>query len=69
MKGLKAKGKSIENIPEIPGQLLEVLLHDKEARVGSPERKPYLTAPDYNYGLYKGLKGLSEPVSSYQGQT
>lgn len=37
MKSLKAEGYTVEDLPESPEQLLEELLHDKEARVGSPE--------------------------------
>lgn len=37
METLKEQGYTVEGLPESPEQLLEEILHDKEARVGSPE--------------------------------
>ena len=37
MEGLKAKGYTVDNFPSTAEELMEELLHDKEARVNSPE--------------------------------
>lgn len=37
METLKQQGYTVEGLPDSPEQLLEEILHDKEARVGSPE--------------------------------
>lgn len=37
MKNLKRNGYNVDGLPESPEELLEQILHDKEARVGSPE--------------------------------
>ncbi|PXF43309.1 Magnesium-chelatase subunit ChlH, chloroplastic [Gracilariopsis chorda] len=37
MQGLREQGYGVENLPESPEALMEEILHDKEARVSSPE--------------------------------
>lgn len=37
MESLKEQGYTVDDLPETPEALLEEILHDKEARVGSPE--------------------------------
>lgn len=61
MQGLKEQGYSIEKIPSSPEELLEELLHDKEARYSSPElniayRMPvdeYTTICEYQEDLHE----------------
>lgn len=61
MQGLKEQGYSVDDLPETPEALLEELLHDKEARISSPElniayRMPideYTTVCEYQEELHE----------------
>lgn len=61
MEGLKQKGYNVEGLPESSEALLEEILHDKEARISSPElnvayRMPieeYTTICDYQEDLHE----------------
>lgn len=61
MEGLREQGYTVDDLPESPEALLEELLHDKEARISSPElnvayRMPideYTTVCDYQENLHE----------------
>lgn len=61
LQGLKEQGYTVDDLPETPEALLEELLHDKEARISSPElniayRMPideYTTVCEYQEELHE----------------